>query len=70
VRVHFPLQFREPPRAVALLILLDAVHVEETQQQVAGGDRLPVVCDVTVSFQTTVCPANEEMRHVVVLVLI
>ena len=43
-------ELREPARAVALLLLVDAVHVQDAQQQIAGRHRLPLVRQVAVAL--------------------
>src|SRR6266850_1747522 len=65
-----PLQAREPSRTVALHVPLDPVQVEEAEQQVAGRHRLPLVVEVPVAFQLAAGAADEEVRDVVVLMLV
>src|SRR5205823_8805047 len=55
---------------VALALLAYAVQIEDTHKQVSGGHRLPVEMDVSSALEFPVQAADEEMRHVIVLVLI
>src|SRR5262249_36781022 len=63
-------QLRQPVGAVALLVLVDAVQVEHRQQQVSRRDRLAFVREVPIALQLSVRAADEDVRHVVMLVLI
>src|SRR5881628_479036 len=63
-------QLREPVRAVALQVLVNPVHVEHAQQQVAGRHRLAIVGEVPVAFQVSIRATDQDVRHVVMLVLI
>jgi len=45
-----------------------AGHVAHTGEQVAGVDRLPLVVQHAVAFRLTVATADQDARHVVVLV--
>src|SRR5262245_2535039 len=63
-------QLRQPVGAVALRLLVNPVHVEHAQQQIPGRHRLALVGEVPVPFELSVGAADENMRDVVVLVLI
>src|SRR5215471_9370200 len=64
------LQFLEQTRTVSLLILLNTVHVQDTQQEISGRHRLSVVMDMAAAFELAAESADEEMRHIVMLMLI
>ena len=49
---------------------MDAVHIQDAQQQVAGCHGLAFVRDMAVAFQLSVGAADQDVRHVVVLVLV
>ena len=68
--VFVVLQFLEQTRTVSLLVLLNAVHVQDTQQEISGRHRLSIVMDMAAAFELAAESADEEMRHIVMLMLI
>src|ERR1700740_2238349 len=61
------LDLRQAIGTVSLGILVDLEHVEQAQQQVAGGDGLPLVREVPISFELSVGATDENVRHIVML---
>src|SRR5262245_50555409 len=63
-------QLRETARTVALLVLVNVVHIQDAEQEISCRYRLSVEVNVASAFELPVDTADEEVRHVVVLVLI
>jgi len=57
-RAPLQLESSEPARAVALLVLVDAVHIQDAQQKIAGRHRLPVEMNVASAFQLSIDAAD------------
>src|SRR5215831_16914793 len=64
------LELREPVGAVALFIPMDAIHIEDAQQQVSGCDGFSLEVNMASAFELSVDTANEVVRHIVMLMLI
>src|SRR6516225_12202798 len=65
-----PLEFRQPVRAVALLVLANAVHVQDAEQEVSGCDGFAFVVQMAAASELSVYAANKIVRHIEVLVLV
>src|SRR5678816_982390 len=63
-------QLGERPGAVALLFLIDPVQLQHADEQIARRDRLALVREMAVSAQSQILAADQEVRHIVMLVLV
>jgi len=63
-------QFFETPGAVTETVAMDIELVEDTQQQVARWHRLGRVGKMTSAFQATVVATEQDMRHIIVQMLV
>src|ERR1700678_420991 len=63
-------QTRQPARAIADLIFMDAVQIENTRQHVPGGNGLRFISQVAISLELPGGSANQNVRHVIMQVLV
>lgn len=63
------LQSRESVGAVALAVLVDAIHVQDTQQEIASSDGLSVVVQVAPAFQLPIGPPDEKVHDILLIMV-
>ena len=64
------LEFLKPAGAVADTVLVNSEHVQNAQQKISGRNSLRGIRQVTPSFKSSGRAARQNVRHVVVLMLI
>src|SRR5439155_18629089 len=69
-RISDALQLCEAASAVALRFLVNVVEIEDAQQQVARRDGLALVGELAIASQLPVRAADEDVRHIEMLMLI
>src|SRR5262245_794656 len=60
----------QPACAVADAFLINSEHIEDAQQKIPSWNRLRCVGQVASSLELPGCAAGQDVRHVVVLMLI
>src|SRR4029077_7460799 len=63
-------QARQPPGAVANAVLVNAIQLENAQQKIPARNCLGRIRQVTVPLELPGCATDQNMRHVVVQVLV
>src|SRR5579864_6881489 len=63
-------QAGEPAGAVANAVLVNSIEVQDAQQKIPGGDGLGLIVHVAISLELAGCPADQDVRHIVVKMLV